>query len=39
MHRRFVQPSAQHADLILDGTRPIEDLAQELATQLRARRA
>jgi uridine kinase len=39
MHRRFVQPSAQYADLILDGTRPIEDLAQELATQLRARRA
>jgi uridine kinase len=37
MHRRFVQPSAAHADLVLDGTRPIEDLAQELAAQIQER--
>jgi uridine kinase len=37
MHRRFVQPSAAHADLVLDGTRPIEDLAQELAAQIHER--
>jgi uridine kinase len=37
MHRRFVQPSAAHADLVLDGTRAIEDLAQDLAAEISKR--
>jgi len=37
MHRQFVQPSAEHADIVLDGTRPIDALAQELAARVRER--
>jgi len=37
MHRLFVQPSREHADLVLDGSRPIEELAQVLASQIRER--
>jgi uridine kinase len=37
MHRLFVQPSSEHADLILDGRRPVEELAQKLALEIRQR--
>jgi uridine kinase len=37
MHRLFVQPSREHADLVLDGARPVEELAQTLASQIRER--
>lgn len=37
MHRLFVQPSREHADLVLDGARPVEELAQALARQIRER--
>jgi len=37
MHREFVQPSAVYADLVLDGTRPIEELASELASRIAER--
>jgi uridine kinase len=39
MHRLFVQPSSEHAELILDGRRPTEELAQQLASEIRDRLA
>lgn len=34
MHRRWVQPTRQHADLVVDGTRPVEQLVQRLRSWL-----
>ena len=37
MHDAFVQPCKEHADLVLDGTRPPEELVLQLAGALLSR--